>query len=102
MFPATMRFRGGRSLLCLAGGAIVIAPIPCAIAGIALILVRQVAGFARGIQAALVVAPVAVAVLEGPGPVLAAMVVLLLAVGIRAALADRALRRAGIDKDALG
>ena len=100
MFPAPRRFRGGRGVLCLVGGAIAVVPLACIPAAVALLAVRWRWGFARGAQAALVAAPFCVAVLYGPGPELAATVGLLVLVGVRAALADRALRRAGIDKRA--
>ncbi len=101
MFPATMGFRGGRSLLCLAGGALVLVPLACVVAAVALFVVRWRWDFARGIQAGLIVAPFAVWIIYGPNLVLYAMVILLLGVGLRAYLADRALRRAGIEKHQL-
>jgi len=98
MFPAPLRFRGGRSVLCLAGGAIVVAPLACVIAGLALLVIRWRWDFARGAQAGLIVAPFATWVIYGADVELFAMVALLVLVGVRSALADRALRRAGIDK----
>ncbi len=100
-FPATMGFRGGRSLLCLAGGALVLVPLACVVAAVALFVVRWRWDFARGIQAGLIVAPFAVWIIYGPNLVLYALVILLLGVGLRAYLADRALRRAGIEKHQL-
>jgi glycerol-3-phosphate acyltransferase PlsY len=102
MFPVTMRFRGGRSVLCLVGGALVLVPLACIPAAVALLLVRWRWDFARGAQAALVVAPFSVWVIYGAGAELFATVALLCAVGLRSALADRALKRAGIDKRNLG
>ena len=102
MFPVTMRFRGGRSVLCLVGGALVLVPLACIPAAIALVLVRWRWDFARGAQAALIVAPFAVWIIYGAGPELFAIVGLLSVVGVRSALADRALKRAGIDKNNLG
>ena len=102
MFPITMRLRGGRSVLCLVGGALVLVPLACIPAAVALLLVRWRWDFARGAQAALVVAPFAVWVIYGAGPELFATVALLCLVGLRSALADRALKRAGIDKSTLG
>lgn len=101
MFPATMRFRGGRSVLCFAGGAIVLVPLAAAVGAIVLLGVRWRWGFARGIQACLIAGPFAVWLLYGVGVQLFAVVGLLVVIGARAALADRALRRAGIDKDQL-
>lgn len=98
MVPATQRFRGGRGVLCLVGGAIALVPLACIPAAIALLLVRWRWDFARGAQAALVVAPFAVWIVYGAGAELFATVALLCLIGLRAALADRALRRAGIDK----
>lgn len=98
MFPAPMGFRGGRSLLCLAGGAIVIVPLACAVAAVVLLAVRWRFGFARGIQACLIVAPFAIWFFYGVGLELALAVGLLLFIGVRAYLADRALARAGIPK----
>jgi len=101
MFPVTMRFRGGRSVLCLVGGALVLVPLACIPAAVALVLVRWRWDFARGAQAALIVAPFAVWIIYGAGPELYAIVGLLTVVGVRSALADRALKRAGIDKNNL-
>jgi len=98
MFPAPMGFRGGRSLLCLAGGAIVIVPLACVVAAVVLLAVRWRFGFARGIQACLIVAPFAIWLFYGAGLQLALAVGLLLFIGVRAYLADRALARAGIQK----
>jgi len=98
MFPAPMGFRGGRSLLCLAGGAIVIVPLACLVSGAVLLAVRWRFGFARGIQACLIVAPFAIWFFYGAGLQLALAVGLLLFIGVRAYLADRALARAGIPK----
>ncbi|MEI6688444.1 MAG: glycerol-3-phosphate acyltransferase [Thermoleophilia bacterium] len=102
MFPVTMRFRGGRSVLCLVGGALVLVPLACIPAAIALLLVRWRWDFARGAQAALIAAPFAVWVIYGAGPELFATVALLCVIGVRSALADRALKRAGIDKNRFG
>ncbi len=99
MFPITMRFRGGRSLLCFAGGAIVLVPLAAVVGAAVLLVVRWRFGFARGIQACVFVGPFAVWAIYGAGPELLAGVVLLVGIGIRAALADRALRKAGIDKN---
>ena len=55
--------------------------------------------FARGIQACLIVAPFAVWIIYGAHIELYATVGLLTFVGLRSALADRALKRAGIDKN---
>ncbi|MGA0122357.1 MAG: glycerol-3-phosphate acyltransferase [Gaiellales bacterium] len=98
MFPAPMGFRGGRSLLCLAGGAIVIVPLACAVSAVVLLAVRWRFGFARGIQACLIVAPFAIWFFYGAGYELGIAVGLLLFIGVRAFLADRALARAGIPK----
>lgn len=98
MFPVTQRFRGGRSVLCLAGGAIVMAPLACLVAGVVLGVVTWRWGFARGAQAGLIVAPFAIWAIDGAGLVLFAAVTLLCLIGLRAYTADRALRRAGIDK----
>lgn len=98
MFPATMGFRGGRSLLCLAGGAIVIVPLAAVVGAVVLLAVRWRFGFARGIQVCLIVAPFAIWFFYGAGLQLAAAVGLLLFIGVRAFLADRALARAGIAK----
>ena len=98
MFPATMGFRGGRSLLCLAGGAIVIVPLASIIGAVVLLAVRWRFGFARGIQICLTVTPFAIWYLYGAGLQLAGAVGLLLFIGVRAFLADRALARAGIAK----
>ena len=102
MFPVTMRFRGGRSVLCLVGGALVLVPLACIPTAVALLLVRWRWDFARGAQAALIAAPFAVWIIYGAGPELFATVALLCLIGLRSALADRALRRAGIDKQRLG
>lgn len=102
MFPVTMRFRGGRSVLCLVGGAMVLVPLACIPAAIALLLVRWRWDFARGAQAALISAPFAVWVIYGAGAELFATVALLCLIGVRSALADRALKRAGIDKKRFG
>ncbi len=99
MFPVTMRFRGGRGVLCLAGGALVLVPLACIPAAITLLLVRWRFDFARGIQACLIVAPFAVWIIYGAHIELYATVGLLTFVGLRSALADRALKRAGIDKN---
>lgn len=98
MFPAPMGFRGGRSLLCLAGGAIVVMPLACIVGGVVLLAVRWRFGFARGIQACLIVAPFAAWLFYGAGLRLAIAVGLLLFIGMRSYLADRALARAGISK----
>ncbi len=98
MFPATMGFRGGRSLLCLAGGAIVIVPLAAVVGAVVLLAVRWRFGFARGIQICLTVTPFAIWYLYGAGLQLAGAVGLLLFIGVRAFLADRALARAGIAK----
>lgn len=98
MFPVTQRFRGGRSVLCLAGGAIVMAPLASLVAGAVLIVVTWRWGFARGAQAGLIAAPFAIWAIDGAGLVLFTAVTLLCAIGLRAYTADRALRRAGIDK----
>ncbi len=98
MFPATMGFRGGRSLLCLAGGAIVIVPLASIIGAVVLLAVRWRFGFARGIQICLTVTPFAIWYFYGAGLQLAGAVGLLLFIGVRAFLADRALARAGIAK----
>ena len=95
----TMRFRGGRGVLCLAGGALVLVPLACIPAAITLLLVRWRFDFARGIQACLIVAPFAVWIIYGAHIELYATVGLLTFVGLRSALADRALKRAGIDKN---
>ena len=97
-----MRFRGGRSVLCLVGGALVLVPLACIPAAAALLLVRWRWDFARGAQTALIVAPFAVWVIYGAGPELYATVGLLTVIGVRSALADRALKRAGIDKNRFG
>ncbi|MGI9186885.1 MAG: glycerol-3-phosphate acyltransferase [Gaiellales bacterium] len=102
MFPVTMRFRGGRSVLCLVGGAMVLVPLACIPAAVALLLVRWRWDFARGAQAALIAAPFAVWVIYGAGAELFATVALLCLIGVRSALADRALKRAGIDKQRFG
>ena len=99
MFPVTMRFRGGRGVLCLAGGALVLVPLACIPAAITLLLVLWRFDFARGIQACLIVAPFAVWIIYGAHIELYATVGLLTFVGLRSALADRALKRAGIDKN---
>jgi glycerol-3-phosphate acyltransferase PlsY len=99
MFPATMRFRGGRGVLCLAGGALVLVPLACIPAAITLLLVRWRFDFARGIQACLIVAPFAIWIIYGVGLELYATVGLLTFVGLRSGLADHALKRAGIDKN---
>lgn len=98
MFPVTQRFRGGRSVLCLVGGALVMVPLACVPAAIALLIVRWRWSFALGAQVALVVAPFAVWIIYGAGVELFATVALLCVIGLRAFTADRALRRAGIDK----
>ena len=98
MFPATMGFRGGRSLLCLAGGAIVIVPLAAVVGAVVLLAVRWRFGFARGIQICLTVTPFAIWYFYGAGLQLAGAVGLLLFIGVRAFLADRALARAGIAK----
>ncbi len=98
MFPVTMRLRGGRSLLCFAGGAIVLVPLACLIAAAVLLLVRWRRNFARGIQAALIVGPFAVWLIYGAGVELFATVGLLVVVGVRSAIAEWALKRAGVDK----
>ena len=98
MFPVTQRFRGGRSVLCLVGGAIVMVPLACVPAALALLVVRWRWDFARGAQAALIVGPFAVWIIYGAGVELFATVALLCLIGLRAATADRALKRAGIDK----
>ena len=98
MFPVTQRFRGGRSVLCLVGGALVLVPLACVPAAVALLLVRWRWDFARGAQAALIVEPFAVWIIYGAGVELFATVALLCLIGLRAFTADRALRRAGIDK----
>ena len=98
MFPVTQRFRGGRSVLCLVGGALVLVPLACIPAAVALLIVRWRWSFALGAQVALVVAPFAVWIIYGAGVELFAVVALLCGVGLRSWLADRALRRAGIDK----
>ncbi len=98
MFPVTMRFRGGRGVLCLVGGALVVVPLACIPAAIALLIIRWRWDFARGAQAALIITPFAVWIIYGAGVELYAIVVLLSVVGLRSALADRALKRAGIDK----
>jgi glycerol-3-phosphate acyltransferase PlsY len=98
MFPAQQRFRGGRSVLCLAGGAIVMAPLACVVAGVVLVVVRFRFGFARGAQAALIVTPFLVRAFYDAGVTLFATVALLVVIGVRAATADRALKRAGIEK----
>lgn len=98
MFPVTQRFRGGRSVLCLVGGALVMVPLACIPAAIALLLVRWRRGFALGAQVALIVGPFAVWIIYGAGVELFATVALLCLVGLRSFTADRALRRAGIDK----
>ena len=98
MAPATQRFRGGRGVLCLVGGGLALVPLACIPAAIALLAVRWRWGFARGAQAALVVAPFAVWIIYGAGAELFATVGLLCLIGARAATADRALKRAGIDK----
>ncbi|MFM9123954.1 MAG: glycosyltransferase, partial [Actinomycetota bacterium] len=95
---APLGFRGGRSLLCLAGGAIVVMPLACIVGGVVLLAVRWRFGFARGIQACLIVAPFAAWFFYGAGLRLAIAVGLLLFVGVRSYLADRALARAGIQK----
>lgn len=102
MFPVTMRFRGGRSVLCLVGGAMVLVPLACIPAGVALLIVRWRWDFARGAQVALIAAPFAVWIIYGSGPELFATVALLCFIGLRSALADRALKRAGIDKQRFG
>lgn len=102
MFPVTMRFRGGRSVLCLVGGAMVLVPLACIPAAVALLIVRWRWDFARGAQTALIVAPFAVWIIYGSGPELFATVALLCLIGVRSALADRALKRAGIDKKRFG
>lgn len=98
MFPATMRFRGGRGILCLAGGALVMVPLACLVAALALLVIRWRWDFARGIQAAMITAPFAIWIIYGAGIELFATVALLVLIGARSALADRALKRAGIDK----
>lgn len=98
MFPATMGFRGGRSLLCLAGGAIVIVPLAAVVGAVVLLAVRWRFGFARGIQICLTVTPFAIWYFYGAGLQLAGAVGLLVFIGVRAFLADRALARAGIAK----
>jgi hypothetical protein len=89
-------------VLCLVGGAIVLVPLACIPAGIALLLVRWRWDFARGAQAALISAPFAVWLIYGAGPELFAVVALLSLVGVRSAIADRALKRAGIEKKRFG
>ena len=74
-------------------------PLACIPAAITLLLVRWRFDFARGIQACLIVAPFAVWIIYGAHIELYATVGLLTFVGLRSALADRALKRAGIDKN---
>jgi hypothetical protein len=88
--------------LCLVGGAIVLVPLACIPAAIALLLVRWRWDFARGAQAALIAAPFAVWFIYGAGAELFATVGLLCLIGARSALADRALKREGIDKKRFG
>ena len=99
MFPVTMGFRGGRGILCFAGGAIVMVPLACAVAIVALLIVRWRWDFARGIQVAMIAAPFATWIIYGAGVELFATVALLLVIGARSGLADLALKRAGIDKN---
>jgi glycerol-3-phosphate acyltransferase PlsY len=97
-FPVFARFRGGRSVLCFVGGGLVLVPLPALVAVAACALVTAWRGFARGAQVGLTVAPFAVWALEGAGKELAVTVALLVAIGLRALVADRTLRRAGIAK----
>ena len=98
MFPVTMRFRGGRGILCFAGGALVMVPLASAVAIVALLIVRWRWDFARGIQAAMITAPFATWIIYGAGIELFVTVALLVLIGTRSGLADLALKRAGIDK----
>lgn len=97
-FPVFARFRGGRSVLCFVGGGLVLVPLAALVAVVACALVTAWRGFARGAQVGLTAAPFAVWAIDGPGRELAVTVALLVAIGLRAILADHALRRAGIDK----
>jgi glycerol-3-phosphate acyltransferase PlsY len=101
-FPLFARFRGGRSVLCFIGGGLVLVPLGAFVAVVVCVLMSLWRGFARGAQAGLIAAPFAVWVLYGPGRELAVTVGLLVAIGVRALLADRALRRQGIEKPAAG
>ena len=63
-----------------------------------MLLVRWRWDFARGIQAAMIIAPFATWIIYGAGPELFAIIALLVLIGARSGLADLALKRAGIDK----
>jgi hypothetical protein len=65
---------------------------------VALVIVRWRWDFARGIQAAMIIAPFATWIIYGAGIELFAIVALLVLIGARSGLADVALKRAGIDK----
>jgi acyl phosphate:glycerol-3-phosphate acyltransferase len=97
-FPVFARFRGGRSVLCFVGGGLVLVPLAALVAVAACALVTAWRGFARGAQVGLTVTPFAVWAIDGAGHELAVTVGLLVAIGVRALVADRALRRAGIAK----
>jgi glycerol-3-phosphate acyltransferase PlsY len=99
-FPLFARFRGGRSVLCFVGGGLVLIPLAAVAAVVVCAAVAAWKGFARGAQAGLTAAPFAAWAIYDPGRELAVTVALLCAIGVRAVLADRALRRAGVDKRA--
>jgi glycerol-3-phosphate acyltransferase PlsY len=91
-FPVFAGFRGGRSVLTFAGGAVVHTPIAAAIS-IALLLVALAVGrdFGRAARIGIAVLPVVQLVVEGPYRT-AATGVLMTFIGLRfaqAALADR-------------
>jgi glycerol-3-phosphate acyltransferase PlsY len=97
-FPVFAGFRGGRSVLCFVGGGLVLVPEAALVAVAVCAAISAWKGFARGAQAGLTAAPFAAWAIYGPGRELAVIVILLCAIGVRALLADRALRRAGVGK----
>ena len=91
-FPVFARFRGGRSILTFAGGALVFATLPFAVAiGLLLLAFVVTRSFAVAARVGFVAFPIAQLVIEGPYRT-AATGVLMTFIGLRfatAALADR-------------
>jgi glycerol-3-phosphate acyltransferase PlsY len=56
-WPPWTRFRGGRAVACLVGGAVVLAPAPGAVAVVIFLVLLPIAGFARGAAAGLLAYP---------------------------------------------
>lgn len=97
-FPVFARFRGGRSVLTFAGGAVVYAPAPALLAiGVLAVTWAVTRSFALAARTGIVAFPIAQLLLEGPWRT-AATGVLMSFIGLRFAMAALAARRSAVGR----